>query len=471
MALVTDLGSATDGDVSSFPFSVLAVGMVNQRAGRRVDERRQEAAGFFYFRRLRQRRAPLVAATGCRTSSRPQPQRKPPSPPEANRGDAHQGLAMLESLVETAFSADSRLGSFLRSVASKETASWDVASGKLGVFPCAPPAFTSPASISRAARRLPRRARLRTVEQQLTGLIIAVLSFQVLGRPKTAPTSCRMGGKRSSLQKKAVASVGARVRAFVREIAAVQLDSGSGRKAESILTFLDSLAERELNAIYSKVDNKAKFEPERVRPIIPERLDLPKQAGSFTNAAEYMPAQMAAAFCDPSTIEKADPPKPPRARMHCVDYLGLLGRYDDIDMLGFALDDSLPSGQCAGQFPHAKTADIDRLISNRRPRNSQEMPLGASKDLFPHGCLFCEKQLLPSMNWRGSGDDLQNMYHEFRVTEERALTNQFGPPVPFHKVRHLEAAKRLEASIGPIADHTLVRPLQTTLPMGDLNAP
>ena len=50
---VTDLGSATGGDVSSFPSSALAVGMVNQRAGRRVDERRQEAAGFFYFRRLR----------------------------------------------------------------------------------------------------------------------------------------------------------------------------------------------------------------------------------------------------------------------------------------------------------------------------------------------------------------------------------------------------------------------------------
>ena len=194
MALVTDLGSATGGDVSSFPFSALAVGMVNQRAGRRVDERRQEAAGFFYFRRLRQRRAPLVAATGCRTSSRPQPQRKPPSPPEANRGDAHQGLAMLESLVETAFSADSRLGSFLRSVASKETASWDVASGKLGVFPCAPPAFTSPASISRAARRLPRRARLRTVEQQLTGLIIAVLSFQVLKGDRNSANVLQDGG-------------------------------------------------------------------------------------------------------------------------------------------------------------------------------------------------------------------------------------------------------------------------------------
>ena len=72
--------------------------------------------------------------------------------------------------------------------------------------------------------------------------------------------------------------------------------------------------------------------------------------------------------------------------------------------------------------------------------------------------------------WRGSGDDLQNMYHEFRVTHERALTNQFGPPVPFHKVRHLRAAQKLEASIGHIDDSTKVRGLQTTLPMGDLNA-
>ena len=444
--------------------------MAGGRTVKSADERRRAAAGVFYFNRLRQRKAPLVAAAGCRRRPNPQSERKPPSPPEANRGDAHEGLAMLESLVDTAFSADSRLGTFLQSVASTETASWDVVSGKLGVFPCAPPVFTKPASIARASRRMPRQGRLRTVERQLTGLIISVLSFQVLGRPKTAPTSCRMGGKRNSLQKKAVASVGARVRAFVHEIAAVRLDSSSGRKAESILTFLDNLAERELNSIYSRSDNHVKVGPERVRPIIPDRLDLPKQAGSFTNAARYMPAQMAAAYEDPSTIEKADPPKPPRARMHCMDYLGLLERYDDIDMLGFALADTLPSDQSAGQFPNSKTADIDRLISNRRPRNSQERPLGASKEIFPHGCLFCEKQLHPGYNWRGSGDDLQNMYHEFRVTEERAMTNQFGPAVPFHKVRHLKAAQRLESSKGPIADDTQVRALQTTLPMGDLNA-
>ena len=76
----------------------------------------------------------------------------------------------------------------------------------------------------------------------------------------------------------------------------------------------------------------------------------------------------------------------------------------------------------------------------------------------------------PSRDLRGSGDDLENMYREFRVTDKRALTNQFGPRIPFHKVRNLSAARRLEASIGPVADNMMVRALQTTLPMGDLNA-
>ena len=76
----------------------------------------------------------------------------------------------------------------------------------------------------------------------------------------------------------------------------------------------------------------------------------------------------------------------------------------------------------------------------------------------------------PSRDLRGSGDDLENMYREFRVTDKRALTNQFGHRGPFYKVRHLSAARRLEASIGPIADNMMVRALQTTLPMGDLNA-
>ena len=178
--------------------------------------------------------------------------------------------------------------------------------------------------------------------------------------------------------------MGAQVRAFVRDTAAIKIDCGSGRKAESILTFLDSQAERELNSIYCSTDKHVGGKYERVRPIVPERIDLPKKAGSFINAAKYMPAHMATAFEDPSILEKIDPPKPPRARMHCVDFLGLLGRYDDIDMLDFAIADTLPANQVAGQFPFKKTEDVDRLISNRRPRNFQEEALGASGQLFPH---------------------------------------------------------------------------------------
>ena len=246
---------------------------------KRDDQRRRGAAGLFYFHRLRQRRAPLVASAGRRRPSTPLPPRISPTPREDNRGDAHEGLAMLESLVDAAFSADTRLGNFLQSVASKETAAWDVVPGKLGVFPCAPPTFPTPSTTTRPARRVPRRVRMRKVEQQLTGMIIAVLSFQVLGRPKTAPASCKMGNSRCSLQKRAVASVGAQVRAFVRDTAAIKIDSGSGRKAESILTFLDSQAERELNSMYCSKDKYFGGKYERVRPIVPERIDLPEKAG------------------------------------------------------------------------------------------------------------------------------------------------------------------------------------------------
>ena len=148
--------------------------------------------------------------------------------------------------------------------------------------------------------------------------------------------------------------------------------AAAGEKLRASLTFLDTLAERELNSIYNAKDGDMRDGAGRVRPFVPSRLDSPEKAGSFVDAARYMPSRMAAAYEDPSVIEKLEPPKPPRARMYCVDYIALLERYDDIDMLDFALADSLPGDQAAGQFPNSKSDDVDRLISNRRPRNSQE---------------------------------------------------------------------------------------------------
>ena len=51
-----------------------------------------------------------------------------------------------------------------------------------------------------------------------------------------------------------MASVGAQVRAFVRDTAAIQIDRGSGRKAESILTFLDSVLQAKKISLAQAMD-------------------------------------------------------------------------------------------------------------------------------------------------------------------------------------------------------------------------
>ena len=58
--------------------------------------------------------------------------------------------------------------------------------------------------------------------------------------------------------------------------------------------------------------------------------------------------------------------------------------------------------------------------------------MGASGQLFPHGCLLCEKQLLPSRIWRGSGDDLQishdgndSYINDLGTGSLKLLSNQF----------------------------------------------
>ena len=402
-----------------------------------------------------------------------------------NPSELFAGLAVMEDLVATAFSSDTRMGSYFRSLftspdtaprgvlraGAKESPSWDAFPGSFGVFPCAPPAFTSPGERrGKRGQRVRRVTRMRILENQMTGLIFAALSFQVLGKPRTAPVSCRMGGTRTSVQNRAVETVRARVRSFVRALSDVQLDASCGRKAGNVMGFLESLAARELEQLYSGPKRGGSAPGERVRPVKPGRVDLPTLAGTFDRLAEFLPPGMAEAFANPEMLEKDDPPRPPRARMHCDDYVGLLTALDTCGMLEFERDADLPRGQAAGMFPVAKSADRDRLITNRRPRNSQEEPIGASAELFPHGCVLCELQLRPSERVRGSGDDLPDYYHSIRVSEERARTNQFGPPVRFAEVAHLPAAQRLVARTGPLDAGVLLRGLQSTLPMGDVNA-
>ena len=109
----------------------------------------------------------------------------PPDPSEL-----FAGLAVMEDLVTTAFSSDTHMGSYFRSLftspdtapsgvlrsGAKESPAWDALPGSFGVFPCAPPAFTSPGKRQgKRSQRVRRVVRMRILESQMTGLIFAAL--------------------------------------------------------------------------------------------------------------------------------------------------------------------------------------------------------------------------------------------------------------------------------------------------------
>ena len=144
-------------------------------------------------------------------------------------------------------------------------------------------------------------------------------------------------------------------------------------------------------------------------------------------------------------------------------------------MLDFGLESEGGEDE-AGMFPFAKNAGRDRLITNRRPRNRRERKVGASADLFPHGCMLVDFVLSERGKLRCSGDDLPDFYHTIEVSPAWARSNVFGPPLRFSDVAHLAAGrrfvKRLRQEGRSLPEGCFyVRALQRTLLMGDRNAP
>ena len=81
--------------------------------------------------------------------------------------------------------------------------------------------------------------------------------------------------------------------------------------------------------------------------------------------------------------------------MRKEDDVALLERFDEAGMLEFDVATEVERRYVAGQFPAAKSATRDRLITNRRPRNAIERSVGASAELFPHGTALAELQVPP----------------------------------------------------------------------------
>ena len=134
-----------------------------------------------------------------------------------------------------------------------------------------------------------------------------------------------------------------------------------------------------------------------------------------------------------------------RARTHCGrdEFRKVLARMDDAGMLDFVIDSTEAREYAAGIFPVRKSAERDRLVTNRRPRNFLERNIGAARELYPHATQACDIVLPPGHVLRGSGDDLPDFFHTIRCSDRRTATNVFGPAVPLADVLHLAAAKRL----------------------------
>ena len=95
--------------------------------------------------------------------------------------------------------------------------------------------------------------------------------------------------------------------------------------------------------------------------------------------------------------------------------------------LFLALEDEVCSESVSNLFCLQKPDGELREIIDRRPRNSIEEPPPADAPKMGHASVFLGLQVPKGGCVRGSVDDLKNFYHEFLVSDERALSTAVGP--------------------------------------------
>ena len=253
--------------------------------------------------------------------------------------------------------------------------------------------------------RVRRRVQMKRVSRQLLALQIGALSFQTAGRPVVAAPAARVGATTTAAQQRLLKRLEKKVDRLVRVVSSVQLDANCGRKAASVLEMLGDLAKREVSSQYDGGPISAEARHAAPRRIRPDRVDLPPPGKAGTFAADaYLREDIRAKFREPELLRiesargapssargsatcwaprcpgkhrSASAPAP-RARHH-VDpaiEVELLEYLDVSGMLEFALDEDINPRLVSGTFPVPKSAERDRLVSNRRPRNAVERSIG-----------------------------------------------------------------------------------------------
>ena len=213
----------------------------------------------------------------------------------------------------------------------------------------------------------------------------------------------------------------------------------------------------------------------------PDRLSLPQpEVTGRLNIEGYLSEPLRRAYVDPASLvrlPREDLP-PSRIGRFTSAWGDLLTRLDGSGILRLAPAEDTYRGPLgedlrAEVFAVRKDEESDRSILNRQRRNAIEERVDGVTATFPHGSQIAEITLEDNERLRVSADDLPDFYHTLGVSQERALSNVFGPWLSAEQARARcpRAWAALAEEARERAEETdCVASLWGALPMGDGNA-
>ena len=332
------------------------------------------------------------------------------------------------------------------------------------------PSIQRTSVVPASPRRRQRQTRLCHVSCVARFYLGSILWLECGGRPESsrATLSLDVHTIRLAMQKSWIISRQA------------PLEHCSGRLLE-LQTSLNRCLEHTSNKTHIHTHEYFSQDASVACPIIASQLSIPKQAATH-NVADYLSSDMAEMFGKVPLREEPELPMP-KAFLNASmpEWRATLRKAARASMVRLAKGQSFDPAESAGAFARVKPSGKQRLICDRRPRNSKELLLG-HVDL-PSAARF-SRLLIPSSHAGVlSLRDLKDMYFIFGVPESRMQHQAWGPRVPgswFHDLDNVECDDHtcegdwwepdLQSNSTAIPPLDYVQPLAAVLLMGDLNA-
>ena len=386
---------------------------------------------------------------------------------ECHGSESFDYAALIFRWVRRVCSGRHALAAYVRSALSQPAAS---PAPPRSLYPMPPPYAWSHGPSPRDAPA--RRAwLLQRAAELLVNLMVLSLSHLHLRGARRCPGWARQGVPLSPEQRSVAAFLRARADEYLSPLA-----PPSDREFRSALLMSDiaSAGILPIGSVFSPRDGAG-----------PLRLDPARSVFAKTNAdfepTEHLGTFAAACYIDPDLLSRARlpggvPPESlvasgPQRGIQC-DILGYLQQWDHHHRLLLEPPWTTSRTQQGTLFPVPKTADTDRIVFNRIPRNRHEMHLPGYARFTVGGHDLIELVMQPGDALRIFAEDLADCFPSFRASRARGVSNALAwtaPVAAFHGTRAYRDLERncLRRSI-PMPSR--VRPCYLGLPMGDLNA-